>query len=86
MYYFIEERLIFQILPYFNHVNYVGVFKADFTKFIIDACISYAGLIIPEYQTKSFENLLRSLSQDSMPSRLCLWRNDRESFPYKSIH
>jgi hypothetical protein len=47
MYYFIEERLIFQILlPYFNHVN-VGVFKADFTKFIIDACISYAGLIIP---------------------------------------
>jgi hypothetical protein len=31
--------------------------QKDFTKFIIDACISYAGLIIREYQTKSFENL-----------------------------
>jgi hypothetical protein len=47
----------------------VSIFKADFTKFIIDACIS-CWLNNSWYQTKSFENLPFTIP-DSMTSRLC---------------
>jgi hypothetical protein len=42
--------------PYLDHILSISILNADFTKFIIDSCISYAGLIIPGCLTRSFEN------------------------------
>jgi hypothetical protein len=66
------------LAPYFNHK--LICHASDFT--FIDACISYAGLIILEYQTKSFENLSPFTIPRSMTSRLCL-DVMIESFPTK---
>jgi hypothetical protein len=41
-----ENASSLNLAPYFDHVNQnISILKADFTKFIIDSCISYAGLI-----------------------------------------